>query len=83
MTTATIFIKDIAWLSDEPCVGVRFDTQSLPTGVWVAAFITRETEAVDKPYFKMPRDERMFREAITYARAVVRGEYMDEPDGLL
>ena len=88
MRTATIFVNDAVWLHDAPCLGVRFDTQVLPSRCWVAAFLVYDDHGVTNvisggAYMSPPNDVNA---VIAYAMTVFRAapdEEIQEPEGLL
>ena len=71
MQTAVVFIKNTAWLNNESCVGVRFDTQIIPAECWIAGMICG-----DRTVFQLPAGVGAEWElAIEYANLVLSGEW--------
>ena len=78
MNTATIFVNEQRLLQREtPAVGVRFDTQCIPGGCWVAALLVRDTaqQALDSP---IGLSEAEWSEAIRYASDVLNDKWEDD-----
>lgn len=77
MDTATIFVNERRLLAREtPAVGVRFDTQCIPSGCWVAAFIVRDgAQAFDQPVGLPVAD---WQAALSYALDVLNDKWEDD-----
>jgi hypothetical protein len=58
MTTVTIFVNARAYDNDEhPAIGVRFETQCLPAGSYVAGWVTDGGEMLRPPCDPAYQDE--------------------------
>jgi len=80
MNSAVIFVDDEARRKGKlPCVGVRFGTQIIPRGCYIVGFLTSDgQEALSRPY--LGGDHTQWEAALMYARAVLAGEWPEEPD---
>ena len=74
MNAATIFVKNESWLANaENFCGVRFDTQVIPSGCWIAGFMTQAGAVVTPPAGMTEQMQAAWAACLEYAAAVLDG----------
>lgn len=64
----TVFVKEAEWVSGQPCLDFRSNTQYLPRGVWVIGFLGEGKGIFNMPYLS----EEQTRSALTVLESVLR-----------
>jgi|GEM_PF-4920232 hypothetical protein len=83
--TATVFVKErqLHCLEEGPVVGVRFDNEILPKGVWIVGFLVKrgDDESTEELISRTPsvlwltpKGEDSYSTTFRYARQVLAGE---------
>lgn len=81
MNTATLFVRNSSWLANaEIFCGVRFDTQVIPSGCWIAGFMTQEGDVVTPPAGMTAEMQAAWDACLEYANAILDGIPVEEYD---
>ena len=82
MLTATIFVKNSSWLANSSAFcGVRFDTQIIPSGCWIAGFMTQDGDVITPPAGMTAEMQAAWDACLEYANAILDGIPVEEDDG--
>ena len=81
MNVATIFVKNESWLANSSAFcGVRFDTQIIPSGCWIAGFLTQEGDVITPPAGMTAEMQAAWDACLEYAATILDGIPVEEGD---
>jgi hypothetical protein len=71
---ATLIVNNAKWLNnDTTAFDLRYETQAIPKGHFVAGLFTENGEMLDAPYLETHQMQEAFDTAVNEARTYVRG----------